>query len=123
MSQTLASTVRDPAEPPRAGYTRVNTQALANTARAVAAEAFGVAPGLVRAFLRDDSGYLALSIQVPAPLPLANPLSASRQTVLELVGDRRAWIGARFSVLTGSLVSRVDVRITGVVDPAVGRKR
>lgn len=121
MSQMLAPTVREPGDPPRAGYTRVSAQALTNTARAVAAEAFGVAPRLVRAFLRDDAGYLALSIQVP--LPLADSLSGSQQTVLELVADRRAKIGARFSMLTGSLVSRVDVRITGVVDPAAGRKR
>lgn len=121
MSQMLLPAAREPGDPPRAGYTRVSAHALTNTARAVAAEAFGVSPSIVRAFLRDDSGYLALSIQLP--LPLTGSVSGTPQTVLDLVGDRRAKIGTHFSELTGSLVSRVDMRITGVVDRAAGMRR
>lgn len=117
MSEEVLDSRRDSGIPPRAGYTRVSAQALTGTARAVAAGIFGVDPRLVRAFLRDDSGYLALTIHLP--LPLTDPSA----TVLDRVRAWRGSIGEQFSALTGSLVSRVDVRVTGIVDPAVERRR
>lgn len=121
MSQPPLATLRDPGVPGRAGYTRVSAQALAGTARAVAAEIFGVAPSLVRAFLRDDAGYLALFIQLPVPLTDAGGMA--RGTVLERVCEKRAGIGEQFTALTGSLVSRVDVRVTGIIGPAAEARR
>ena len=52
----------------RPGYTRVSAQALSSTARAVAGDLFGVDPYLVRVFLRDDAGFLALGINFPLPV-------------------------------------------------------
>ncbi|WP_411731920.1 hypothetical protein [Paeniglutamicibacter sp.] len=121
MSEEVLDSRRDSGIPPRAGYTRVSAQALTGTARAVAAGIFGVDPGLVRAFLRDDSGYLALTIHLP--LPLTDLAGGPEATVLDRVRAWRGSIGEQFSALTGSLVSRVDVRVTGIVDPAVGRRR
>lgn len=105
---------------PRGGHTRVSAQALSGTARAVAANVFGVDPRLVRAFLRDDAGYLALTVHLP--LPLAAAVGTPASTVLDRVRNRRAEIGEQFSDLTGSLVSRVDVRVTGIAHPAAERR-
>lgn len=121
MSQSALSSVQDAGSVPRAGHTRVNAQALTATARAVAANVFGVEVGLVRAFLRDDAGYLALTVHLP--LPLSGTAGTAGSTVLDRVRDRRAEIGEQFSGLTGSLVSRVDVRVTGIVGSAAERSR
>lgn len=121
MSSTPVDVDPKPSAPPCAGYTRVSAQALTGTARAAAAQAFAVDPSLVRAFLRDDSGYLALDIHLPVSLSAAD--GAFRGTVLDQVRQKRAQIGEHFTALTGSLVSRVDVRVTGIVDPATGRRR
>lgn len=121
MSQGVPPAVQQAASVPRAGHTRVSAQALTSTARAVAASVFGVRPGLVRAFLRDDAGYLALTVHLP--LPLAGPTVSPGSTVLDRVRSRRGEIGKQFSELTGSLVSRVDVRVTGIVDAAAERRR
>ncbi|MFL4474351.1 hypothetical protein ACIPVK_10160 [Paeniglutamicibacter sp. MACA_103] len=121
MSQSVPTPLREAASAPRAGHTRVSAQALTATARAVAANVFGVDPGLVRAFLRDDAGYLALTVHLP--LPLAGPAASAGPTVLDRVRSQRGEIGKQFSELTGSLVSRVDVRVTGIVDSAADRRR
>lgn len=118
MSQGIPSPAQVARPVPRAGHTRVSAQALTGTARAVAANVFGVDPALVRAFLRDDAGYLALTIHLPLPLE-----GAAGSTVLDRVRNRRGEIGEQFSELTGSLVSRVDVRVTGIVDSVAGRRR
>jgi hypothetical protein len=121
MSQSATSQVQDAGTAPRAGHTRVSAQALTVIARAVAANVFGVDAGLVRAFLRDDAGYLALTVHLP--LPMEGTAESSESTVLDRVRSRRGMIGEQFSELTGSLVSRVDVRITGIVESAAERRR
>ena len=87
----------------------------------MAAQAFGVDPDLVRAFLRDDSGYLALGH--PAAGAARRCAAPSGGTVLDRVRAEAGRIGEQFTALTGSLVSRVDVRVTGIVDPARERRR
>lgn len=94
------------------GYTRVSAQALNSTARAVAGELFTVDPYLVRVFLRDDAGYLVLGINLPLPV------AGAAGSVLDRIRTQRPLLGERFTALTGALVSRVDIRVTGVV---VGR--
>ncbi|PQZ89053.1 hypothetical protein CQ018_16025 [Arthrobacter sp. MYb227] len=91
------------------GYTRIGAHALSNAARGIAGNLFDVDPYLVRVFLRDDAGYLALSINLP--------LSLSRRTVslLQDARTQRPILGQQFTALTGALVSKVDIRITGVV--------
>ncbi|MET0977900.1 MAG: hypothetical protein ABWX63_03700 [Paeniglutamicibacter terrestris] len=115
------SLARVPVSVPRAGYTRVSAQALTGTARAVAAEIFGVDPVLVRAFLRDDAGYLALTIHTP--LPIGETSGEAGLPVLDRVRAWRGTIGEQFSNLTGSLVSQVDVRVTGIIAPDTDRRR
>ena len=103
----------EPAGAPWPGHTRVSAQALNSTARAVAGDLFGVDPYVVRVFMRDDAGYLALAINLP--LPLAGSVPRGGGSLLDAVRSQRMVLGERFTALTGAVVSRVDVRITGVV--------
>lgn len=96
------------------GYTRLSAQALNNTARAIAGDLFDVDPYLVRVFLRDDSGFLVLGIHLPLPI------IAGAGSILDRSRTQRALMGERFTALTGALVSRVDIRITGVVTGRIG---
>lgn len=98
---------------PRPGYTRVSAQALSSTARAVAGDLFGVDPYQVRVFLRDDAGFLALGINLPLPITGAAGLPSG--SLLDRARVQRILLGEEFTKLTGAMVSRVDVRITGVV--------
>ena len=98
---------------PRPGYTRVSAQALNSTARAVAGDLFGVDPYAVRVFMRDDAGFLALGINLP--LPIAGGAGRPTGSLLDRVRAQRTVLGEKFTELTGAMVSRVDVRITGVV--------
>lgn len=106
--------------PPLAGHTRISTQALSSTAAAAAAEFFGVAPQLIRVAWADDRGLLALSISLPIPVqPLQKvarrpDLAGPRETVLERARAAKPVLRSRVTELTGSIVSRVDIRITGV---------
>ncbi|MFJ6418890.1 hypothetical protein [Paeniglutamicibacter sp. NPDC091659] len=96
------------------GYTRVSAQALNSTARAVAGGLFGVDPYMVRVFLRDDAGFLALGINLP--LPIAGGVGLPAGSLLDRVRAQRTLLGEKFTELTGAMVSRVDVRITGVAN-------
>lgn len=106
--------------PSVAGHNRITTEALTSTARAVAAETFGVDPERVKASFSDDRGLLALLLALPLPVP---PLARVLQEpgVVGSYGgplrDRaerfRAPILHRVQQLTGARLSRVDVRIIG----------
>lgn len=107
--------------PPRAlaGHTRVSTQALTSCARIIAAEVFEVQPGEIRVALNDEYGALALGLSLPLPI---SPLHYSRPEPLDAGGsvlararEARSEVRDRFIALTGSHISRVDVRVTGVV--------
>ena len=103
-----------------AGHNRISTQALTSTARGAASEYFGVPPQQVRVTWRDDHGLLALALSLPVPLP---PLAALTPAMLERAGgtvkDRahaaKPVLLQRISELTGSRLSRVDIRITGAL--------
>lgn len=104
-----------------AGHNRISTQALTSLAREAAAEALGVHAHDVRADWSDDGGLLALSIVAPVSIPpLADVL---RDPVrLETFGGsvRNRAVSAKTSILrrvtelSGSMLSRVDIRISGV---------
>ncbi|MCT9870448.1 hypothetical protein [Paenarthrobacter aurescens] len=103
-----------------AGHNRISTQALTSLARAAAAEALGVAPGDIRADWADDDGLLALSIVAPISIPALNEVLRNPQRVQGFGGsiwDRA--VAAKASVLetltrlSGSQLSRVDIRISG----------
>lgn len=102
-----------------AGHTRVSTQALTSSARIIAAEVFDVQPGEIRVVMNDEFGALALGLSLPLPIPAL--LNGRQNTadpddsVLARARDARSDVRDRFVELTGSHVSRVDVRVTGVV--------
>ncbi|MGJ9403327.1 hypothetical protein [Arthrobacter sp. KK5.5] len=101
--------------PEYAGHTRISTQALTSTARAVAADVFAVPPAQVRVGLNDEFGSLALGLSLPLPIG-RHATGADRHgapTVWEKARDSRAAVRDRFVELTGTHVSRVDVRVTG----------
>lgn len=103
------------------GHNRISTQALTSTAQAAAAEALSVPPASVRVTLSDDAGALAISLATPLGLPRLEQVLQDRSVVARSGGDAwhrahqaKAHVFDRVTELTGSMVSRVDLRITGV---------
>lgn len=104
-----------------AGHNRISTAALTSVARAVAADVFNISAAHVRADWRDDAGLLALSLATPIGVPSLSKVARAPSLVQGFGGsiwDRaeaaRSVIRAEVGRLTGSHLSRVDVRITGV---------
>lgn len=115
---------------PMAGHDRISTQALSSVARAAAAEIFSVDPGDVRVSWHDDGGMLALSVALPISVPplvsvLRDP--ARVETTGGSIWNRsvraKAAILDKVTWLTGSQLSRVDIRVTGVRTAEGGRVR
>ncbi len=105
-----------------AGHNRISTQALTSTAKAAAAEFFRVPPAQIRVTWSDDQGMLAMSLALPVTLPPLNRIADDPDLVRRSGGSVRDRAHAakpllrdRVTELTGSMVSRVDVRITGVL--------
>lgn len=105
-----------------AGHNRISTQALTSTAKAAAAEFFRVPPAQIRVNWSDDQGMLAMSLALPVALPPLNRIAADPDlvsraggSVLDRAHAAKPLLRDRVTELTGSLVSRVDVRITGVL--------
>ncbi|WP_028265654.1 hypothetical protein [Arthrobacter sp. MA-N2] len=103
-----------------AGHNRISTQALTTLAQAAAAEALGVPPHDVRAEWSDDGGLLALSIAAPIRVPSLmevhrDPLrvAAFGGTVWDRAVAAKTVILERVTQLSGSTLSRVDIRISG----------
>jgi hypothetical protein len=103
-----------------AGHNRISTQALTTLARAAAAEALGVSPQDVRAEWSDDDGLLALSVVAPIRIPsLVDVLRDPRRvegfggSVWDRAVAAKATILERVTELSGSILSRVDIRISG----------
>lgn len=107
--------------PGLAGHNRISTQALTSTAKAAAAEFFGVPASSIRVGWSDDQGMLAMSLSLPVSLPPLNRIAADPGLVARAGGsvwDRahaaKPFLLDKVTALTGSLVSRVDIRVTGV---------
>lgn len=103
-----------------AGHNRISTQALTALAQAAAAESLGVSPQDVRAEWSDDDGLLALSIAAPIGVPslvdvLMDPLRLGTfgGSVWERAVKAKTTILERVMELSGSTLSRVDIRISG----------
>ncbi|GAA4049339.1 hypothetical protein GCM10023063_41190 [Arthrobacter methylotrophus] len=103
-----------------AGHNRISTQALTTLAQAAAAEALGVPAHDVRAEWSDDGGLLALSIAAPIRVPSLmevrrDPLriAAFGGTVWDRAIVAKTVILERVTQLSGSTLSRVDIRISG----------
>lgn len=104
------------------GHTRISTQALTSLARVAAAEAFDVAPQSVRITWTDDAGELALSLSSPMSAPNLNLVAAnpdrvrrSGGSILERSTAAKESILRSVEALSGSKLSRVDIRISGLV--------
>jgi uncharacterized alkaline shock family protein YloU len=126
----LAGQPAGPAAERYAGHTRVSTQALTSTAQGAAARVLGISPGLVRATWSDDAGSLALSLALPVGIPSLNRVLRDPQLVAAFGGsiwDRahaaKGAILAEVSRISGSQLSRVDIRVTGIRVQEGGRVR
>lgn len=120
-SAVLAAAPGAGRNPGLAGHNRISTQALTSTAKAAAAELFGVPPAAVRVTWSDDQGMLALALSLPVSLPALNRIAAdpglvarSGGSVWERAHSAKPLLKDKVTALTGSLVSRVDIRVTGV---------
>lgn len=113
-----------------AGHNRISTQALTSTAQAVAAEVFGIAPQQIRASWSDDRGMLALALALPISVPaltrvLREPglVAGFGGSVWERARNAKPVILERVSALSGSRLSRVDIRLTTAQVREGGRVR
>jgi hypothetical protein len=108
----------------RAGHTRITSRALTQAVEAVTAQAFGLPAGTATAGLRDDAGLLAITVAVPLAVPpLLGPPAADPAAdhvpdvhvpdVFEQSEIARAAIIKHTAAVTGTIVSRVDIRLTG----------
>ena len=103
-----------------AGHNRISTQALTSTACAVAAEVLRVPVREVHASWFDDAGLLALSLATPIAMPSLDRVAADPAAV-EMFGGSvegrvhraKGVILERVAQLSGSRLSRVDIRVTG----------
>ena len=104
-----------------AGHNRISTQALSSTAQAVAAEHFGIPVPAIRVSWSDDQGLLALSLALPVTMPpldavVKDPGLVDRTggSVWQRVHSAKPVLLQRISYLTGSILSVVDIRVTGI---------
>lgn len=113
-----------------AGHNRISTQALTSTAQAVAADVFDVPPQQIKASWSDDQGLLALRLSLPIGVPSLTR-AVREPSLIDGIGgsiwDRthaaKALILDRVAHLSGSRLSRVDIRITGIKVVEGGRAR
>lgn len=111
-----------------AGHTRISTQALSSVAKIATAQILRATPAQVRVQWSDDSGALALSISSAMGAPSLhdvrlNPAQVPQSggTVVARATAAKALILGEVERLTGSQLSRVDVRISGLVPSSTGR--
>lgn len=111
-----------------AGHNRISTQALTSVAKVAAAEVLAVPPAQVRVSWTDDDGLLALSISsAMGALPLSTVsrdparLAAAGRSVLSRATAAKASILQQVEHLSGSRLSRVDIRISGLLLREDGR--
>ncbi|NUS35955.1 MAG: hypothetical protein HOQ04_05775 [Pseudarthrobacter sp.] len=112
------------------GHNRISTQALTSLAKVAAARALGVDPQDVRADWADDDGLLALSLVTPIGIPPLQAVEldparvdAAGGSIWDRTVAAKAQILATVSELSGSRLSRVDIRISGARMSQGGRVR
>lgn len=110
------------------GHNRISTQALTAVAQGVAAEVLGIEPHLVRAEWSDDQGLLALTLALPLTVPPLAAVARNPALVGQLGGsiiqralEAQPRILDTVARLTGSRLSRVNIRVTGVAHGPRGR--
>ncbi|MET4002110.1 hypothetical protein ABIB48_000819 [Arthrobacter sp. UYCu511] len=103
-----------------AGYTNISSGTLDQLIAAIAADAFKVPLQEVRASLHDEQGQVGVRLVVPLMVRAAKENSTAvfstldGGTVFEWAAAARKVVAARFALLAGSTVARVDVRFTGI---------
>lgn len=102
-----------------AGHTQINARAMNRVVVAVASQALGVGARQVAADIDDDSGSLALTIRSPIRLAALGAITlkpdlVSREggTILQRAEDAQRTIRSGVEQITGSSISRVEVRVT-----------
>lgn len=110
------------------GHNRISAQALTSVAKVAAAEVLAVAPAQVRVGWSDDAGALALSVSSAMGAPSLNEVRRNPERVAHTGGSilarataAKSLILAQVEQLTGSRLSRVDVRISGLLTRDDGR--
>ncbi|MCY1693008.1 hypothetical protein [Curtobacterium sp. SL109] len=113
-----SSTGAVPAAP---GRTRIAPRALNRVVSAVTADALNVPAGKISTDLTDDAGHLSLLVSTPIGVPsliriMDEPtaLTQSGGSVLDRARLAQEQIRTRVQQLTGSTVTRVIVKVTGV---------
>ncbi len=110
-----------------AGHNRISTQALTSVAKVAAARVLAVPAAQVRVGWNDEDGLLALSISSVISAP---PLSAVSRDAARFLPEgsiiarataAKARIQSQVEYLSGSRLSRVDVRISGLLMREDGR--
>lgn len=103
------------------GHTRITQQAISRVVTVVAAEEFDVPVSAVRTRLLDDAGRLHLQIALPVRAPSLLALARGsglgpedRTTLIQRSDRARTVIARRSGELTGAVVGRVDVDLTGI---------
>ncbi|WP_425864979.1 hypothetical protein [Arthrobacter sp. TWP1-1] len=111
-----------------AGHNRISTQALTSVAKVAAADVLAVAPAQVRVTWHDDAGALALSISSAMGAPSLtdirrNPGLAAQNggSILARATAAKVRILDQVEFLSGSQLSRVDIRISGLIARTDGR--
>lgn len=111
-----------------AGHNRISTQALTSVAKVAAAEVLAVPPAQVRVEWSDDAGALALAVSSAIGAPSLSDVVRFPERVAQGGGSilsrataAKERILGRVEQLTGSHVSRVDVRISGLLTREDGR--
>ncbi len=137
MTQTPVHSIAVPGVPPGgtvrksavyAGHNRINTQALTSVAKVAAAEVLAVAPGQVRISWSDEAGALALHVSSAMGAPSLSQVRQNPARVAQTGGSilarataAKALILDQVERLTGSTLSSVDVRISGILTRDDGR--
>lgn len=105
-----------------AGHNRISTQALTSVAKVAAADVLDVAPGQVRVSWSDEAGALALSISSAMGAPSLQQIQQDPARVVQSGGSilsrataAKALILEQVERLTGSTLSSVDIRISGLL--------
>ena len=126
--QTILVGKQAVAERVYAGHNRISTQALISVAKAVTAEVLLAPSAQVRVSWSDDAGALALSVSSAMGAPSLrevrwNPdcIGMAGGSVLSRATAAKARILGRVEDITGSQLSRVDVRISGLLVRDGGR--
>jgi hypothetical protein len=103
------------------GRTRVTAKALNRLVAAVAAEALGVPARVVSVDLTDSAGKLAVTVRSPLRVVSLTRVQDDRSlvartggTLLERAAAAQQQIRSRAAELSGSAISNVTVRLTGI---------